>query len=84
MIAKHNLIITFPVTEQQQNMLKSFYLDKTNCESTITVAQNIGNEYVLFLSILVKEPNFRFGIYSRDTGRLVHDCSLSDEILIVR
>lgn len=62
-------------------MLKDFCLDKTDCKNTVTVAQNIGNEYVLFLSVLVKEPDFRFGIFSRDTGRLVCDIELSDEVL---
>ena len=59
----NNLIITFRVMEQQQQLFKDFCADKMDCDQTITVAQNINSDKLLFLSTLIRDPNIRFGVY---------------------
>ncbi len=81
MTTLRNLIVSFPATEKQISMMKSFCQGKRNCENIITLAQMINADKSFYISFMTKSPSIRFGVYSRKEKCMVYDYSLTDDQL---
>lgn len=74
-----SLIISFPTTDKQKEILKQFCKDKLGCDAIIAVSQTIAGRYLLSLSVFEHRPEIYIGVLSLDNNTVLTDVKLTDE-----